>query len=220
MNDQKTRNAAAKKEKEAAAKAAIEGSDAAAPNETPESKEEAEKERLRMELRTLQEHADILLTDSNNAPSGKRKVAIRKVKREIRTTLSQIKRKTVSDLNSILNSYTSKLAKSEDIETLGQSAPEVVNAESTPDYQQKLKVAIQRARENPIDDSKPYMTPWQPRPYMSAFTFIPRYLEVNQKICSAVYLRHPVARPQMSEVPSPFPMEVLQLAHNWYLRRR
>jgi hypothetical protein len=58
-----------------------------------------------------------------------------------------------------------------------------------------------------------------PRRYMPAFAFIPRYLEVNQNICAAVYLRHPVARPGQSEVPSPFPPHLQQLAYNWYLRR-
>jgi ribosomal protein S4 len=76
------------------------------------------------------------------------------------------------------------------------------------------------AQENPTDLEKPYATPWQPRPYMSAFAFIPRYLEVHHSICSAVYLRHPVARPGSAEVPSPFPTENQQLAFNWYLRRR
>ncbi|TGO67802.1 hypothetical protein BOTNAR_0035g00110 [Botryotinia narcissicola] len=220
MNDQKAKNAAAKREKDAASKAETEGGEVATPTETPETKEKEQKENLRMEFRTLQEHADVLLTDSKNAPSGKRKIALRKLKREIRAILSQLNRKSVADLTSMLNSYTTKLAKSEDLETIASEAPAVINAEDAPDYQEKLKLAIQRARENPIDESKPYMTPWQPRPYMSAFAFIPRYLEVNQKICSAVYLRHPVARPGLSEVPSPFSMELLQLAHNWYLRRR
>lgn len=73
--------------------------------------------------------------------------------------------------------------------------------------------------DNPYDLSKPYLTPWEPRDWMSPFAFIPRYLEVNQKICAAVYLRHPVARPGISEVPTPFSSKVSQLAFNWYLRR-
>ncbi|KAG5984315.1 hypothetical protein E4U55_005286 [Claviceps digitariae] len=73
--------------------------------------------------------------------------------------------------------------------------------------------------ENPIDDTKPYATPWRPRPFMSAFAFIPRYLEVNPNICAAVYLRHPVARKGMAEVPTPFSYLTNQLAHNWYLER-
>jgi ribosomal protein S4 len=83
-----------------------------------------------------------------------------------------------------------------------------------------LQQALQRARENPVDASKPYATPWRPRDYMSAFAFIPRYLEVNQNVCSAVYLRHPVARPGLAEVPTPISAESAGLAFNWYLRRR
>jgi ribosomal protein S4 len=67
---------------------------------------------------------------------------------------------------------------------------------------------------------KPYLTPWLPRNWMSAFALIPRYLEVNQNVCSAVYLRHPVARPGLAEVPSPYGNEMGLLAYQWYLRRR
>lgn len=84
----------------------------------------------------------------------------------------------------------------------------------------RLSQLVQKEEDNPVDESKPYATPWEPRPYMSPFAFIPRYLEVNQNICAAVYLRHPVARRGYAEVPSPFPPPVMQLAFNWYLRRR
>lgn len=84
----------------------------------------------------------------------------------------------------------------------------------------ELRDALQAATDNPIDPDKPYETPWRPRDYMSAFTFIPRYLEVNQNICSAVYLRHPVARPGLAEVPSPYGLETNSSAFVWYLRRR
>ena len=83
-----------------------------------------------------------------------------------------------------------------------------------------LQEAMKMLRDNPIDDTKPYATPWQPRDYMSAFAFIPRYLEVNQNICSAVYLRHPVARPGLAEVPSPLGEGTQGEAFAWYLRRR
>ena len=83
-----------------------------------------------------------------------------------------------------------------------------------------LKRALGQLRDNPIDYTKPYATPWRPRDYMSAFAFIPRYLEVNQNICAAVYLRHPVARPGSSEVPTPFSEETNTAAFTWYLRRR
>ncbi|EMC96829.1 hypothetical protein BAUCODRAFT_148375 [Baudoinia panamericana UAMH 10762] len=83
-----------------------------------------------------------------------------------------------------------------------------------------LHAALERARANPLDVTRPYATPWKPREWMSAFAFIPRYLEVNQNVCSAVYLRHPVARPGLAEVPTPFAGETVGLAFNWYLRRR
>ncbi|TQN73291.1 37S ribosomal protein NAM9 [Colletotrichum shisoi] len=85
--------------------------------------------------------------------------------------------------------------------------------------QNALASLLRQNAENPIDESKPYWTPWEPRRYMAPFAFIPRYLEVNQNICAAVYLRHPVARRGMAEVPTPFPYETNQLAFNWYLRR-
>lgn len=83
-----------------------------------------------------------------------------------------------------------------------------------------LKQALYHVHQNPIDASKPYATPWRPRNYMSAFAFIPRYLEVNQNVCAAVYLRHPVARPGHAEVPTPFPESISGTAFAWYLRRR
>ncbi len=85
---------------------------------------------------------------------------------------------------------------------------------------QNLKDALALLQDNPVDPSKPYATPWQPRDYMSAFAFIPRYLEVNQNICAAVYLRHPVARPGLAEVPTPFNEGTGASAFAWYLRRR
>jgi hypothetical protein len=72
---------------------------------------------------------------------------------------------------------------------------------------------------NPTDETKPYITPWEPRPYMKPFAFIPRYLEVNHNICAAIYMRHPVVRKGSAEVPTPFGYVTNQLAHNWYVQR-
>ncbi|KAJ5136881.1 hypothetical protein N7448_005435 [Penicillium atrosanguineum] len=66
-----------------------------------------------------------------------------------------------------------------------------------------LKRALTQMRDNPIDNSKTYATPWRPRDFMSAFAFIPRYLEVNQNICAAVYLRHPWHGPDPPRCPLP-----------------
>ncbi|KAI0539325.1 hypothetical protein GGR58DRAFT_465271 [Xylaria digitata] len=86
--------------------------------------------------------------------------------------------------------------------------------------EQRMEEHMREEKENPHDPSKPYVTPWRPRNYMAPFAFIPQYLEVNQNICSAVYLRHPVARRGAAEVPTPYPYGTNQLAFNWYLRRR
>ncbi len=90
----------------------------------------------------------------------------------------------------------------------------------TPSDLTLLRDALTRMHLNPIDPTKPYATPWTPRAYMSAFAFIPPFLEVNQNICAAVYLRHPVARPGMAEVPTPFSETTGGNAFAWYLRRR
>ena len=99
------------------------------------------------------------------------------------------------------------------------SKPKSVD-ELSADERWALARLIQDEIDNPPDPSKPYKTPWKPREWMSPFAFIPRYLEVNQNICSAVYLRHPVARVGSAEVPTPYPFSINQLGFNWYLRRR
>ncbi|KAJ5927400.1 hypothetical protein N7516_009173 [Penicillium verrucosum] len=101
--------------------------------------------------------------------------------------------------------------------TLGN---DVDASELTDEEFETLRRALTQMRDNPLDNSKTYSTPWQPRQYMSAFAFIPRYLEVNQNICAAVYLRHPVARPGAAEVPTPFGESIATPAYGWYLRRR
>lgn len=98
--------------------------------------------------------------------------------------------------------------------------PEDDLIDASPSELDELREVLSLLRDNPIDPSKPYYTPWRPRDYMSAFTFIPRYLEVNQNICSAVYLRHPVARPGLGEVPTPFMESTSASAFTWYLKRR
>jgi ribosomal protein S4 len=61
---------------------------------------------------------------------------------------------------------------------------------------------------------------YTPKPYSQPFHFLPDYLEVDYATCSAVFLRSPVARPGRSEIPSPFPPEMHQLAYEFYVRKR
>lgn len=204
----------------------------------PENQEDAKKA-----LRSLMIRARRILDESKTDLSAKRLQELRSFSKSVRTTLSKHgSRKsdeedvhdTIEDLEKSLSDITAKIpaeAKSSTspaTSTESQPAssnPQVTNTDKEDKYRARkdaelLHQALQRARENPVDPTKPYATPWRPREYMSAFAFIPRYLEVNQSICSAVYLRHPVARPGLAEVPSPFHAETMGLAFNWYLRRR
>lgn len=54
--------------------------------------------------------------------------------------------------------------------------------------------------------------------YSSPFLFIPAYLEVSFPTCSAIYVRHPTARPGYSEIPTPYDAdgEVMRLGWEFY----
>lgn len=66
------------------------------------------------------------------------------------------------------------------------------------------------------------LTPFHLPPYASPFIFLPAYAEVSFQTCSAVYVRHPTARPGYSEIPTPYDAdgEVVRLAWEWYAKRR
>ena len=155
--------------------------------------------------------------------SVKRKQELRALLKETRRTMSRIRSASPEAIQAIEDQASALMdITSQELESISTADLEDGTSNDSADQAKRvaLDAAIAHVRENPIDDSKPYRTPWQPRDYMPAFAFIPRYLEVNQKICSAVYLRHPVARPGLAEVPTPVSQETSQLAFNWYLRRR
>ncbi|MCJ1288160.1 mitochondrial 37S ribosomal protein nam9 [Xylographa opegraphella] len=196
----------------------------------PEAAEEEAPQNPKAVLTSLLTQAKSILKTTDDL-SGKKKQALRAFSREVKRTLSRrTTDTTITDsLDAQLLELTSRLNISE------TPATTTTETNNTPDRKPRidgstivlpsdqrrmLREALAEARENPIDPRKPYATPWRPREYMSAFAFVPRYLEVHHKICSAVYLRHPVARPGLGEVPTPFPAEVNGLTFNWYLRRR
>ncbi|KAK4505475.1 hypothetical protein PRZ48_003438 [Zasmidium cellare] len=196
------------------------------------------------ELKALLKRATAILDDSKRDLSGKRQQELRTFRKDLKSTFSKLRGMDESDLQETTESFETALAEiltkvpAEDLSKQEQAADAAASPSeplpSNPQLQNKttldahrarkdaelLQAALVRARANPIDTTKPYATPWTPRDYMSAFAFIPRYLEVNQNICSAVYLRHPVARPGLAEVPTPFHAETMALGFNWYLRRR
>lgn len=69
------------------------------------------------------------------------------------------------------------------------------------------------------DASKPYFTPWTPRPFIGALAILPHHIEVSFETCHAVYLNDPVARPGHSEVITPFPDHVHERAYMYYVRK-
>ncbi|KAL9122777.1 MAG: hypothetical protein Q9187_000675 [Circinaria calcarea] len=209
-------------------------SDAAeSPSATPKARENPSKptppKDTKLELTSILAQAkNILSTDSSLA--AKRKQDLRAFQRLLKKTLSRSITSTgltdsldaqLLELTSRLNISSPAPSNSSDSRAPNRSEQSSPSAPRlSADDKRALRTALEEARENPIDPSKPYATPWRPREWMSPFAFIPRYLEVHHKICSAVYLRHPVARPGLGEVPTPYGGETNGLAFNWYLRRR
>ena len=66
------------------------------------------------------------------------------------------------------------------------------------------------------------LTPFHLPAYASPFLFIPAYLEVSFATCSAIYVRHPTARTDYSEIPTPYDADgpVVRLAWEWYSKIR
>lgn len=188
-------------------------------------------------LKGILARAKSLLEDPSAIPA-KRRQDLRAFQRAVKRALarpSNLTESSTTNFESELSELMSRLSTTSSSSPSPPTKPNSTSPASTslpntsstrdsssldPEDQRALQLALREAHENPVDASKPYATPWRPRDFMSAFAFIPKYLEVNQSICSAVYLRHPVARPGLAEVPSPFQPEVHQLVHNWYLRRR
>jgi hypothetical protein len=191
---------------------------------------EAAKKKHMKTLSEIKERAKKIMAAGDKRIQAKHKKELRKFLRQVKASMDSTPKQSVSEMSSVeeeLSNLLSDLsltpaerkAKAE----AEQEEEATKSSSDKPRLNEKQRAVlaelIAREAENPHDPSKPYATPWRPRDWMSPFAFIPRYLEVNQRICAAVYLRHPVARPGRSEVPSPFSPTVSQLAFNWYLRR-
>ncbi|KAH7384785.1 hypothetical protein BKA64DRAFT_149172 [Cadophora sp. MPI-SDFR-AT-0126] len=188
----------------------------------------------------LLKQADLLFNNRRKPLSAKQKQGLRALVKKVRTFQAQCFRLSIDKLEKTraeiaeewkeVRTHPRQQAKREKAQAKKAATPKVEDPNAKPrlTYNEKITKQLEEERqlrmakikEEVHDPTKPYATPWRPRPYMSAFAFIPRYLEVNHKICSAVYLRDPVARPGLTEVPTPFPQEIQQLAFTWYLRRR
>jgi len=80
------------------------------------------------------------------------------------------------------------------------------------------------AAELPQKDSKLLnsLTPFHLPTYASPWLFIPAYIEPSFPTCSAIYVRHPTARPGYSEIPTPYDADgaLVRFAWEWYVQRR
>lgn len=208
---------------EAAAEATEEAPETTTTEEsTPDPDAQDEAAAQKADLKTLRDRLKSFLSDTRDDLSGKQKQALRSLAKEIKTAISRAgKAKNNANANDDVATLTSLFSELE-VSTSSKDAksqPEANEYGLSKEEQSRFTELLAAEAENPYDPDKPYATPWRPRPYMSPFAFIPRYLEVNQRICSAVYLRHPVARAGSAEVPSPYGKQVSELAFNWYLRR-
>lgn len=72
------------------------------------------------------------------------------------------------------------------------------------------------------DPFRPKLTPFSLPHYASPWLFIPAYIEPQFSTCSAIYVRHPTARPGYSEIPTPYDADgaLIRYAWEWYVQRR
>lgn len=83
----------------------------------------------------------------------------------------------------------------------------------------KIELPWQKGLFGRQDPSQPFFTPWTPRPFIGAFAILPHHIEVSFETCHAIYLNDPVARPDHSEVISPFPDHVHERSYMYYVRK-
>jgi len=105
--------------------------------------------------------------------------------------------------------------------------PREVHKESTTTKDEDEKLSNSDTSAKPPNSTKTEdrdlkLTPLNLPPYSSPFIFIPAYIEPSFTTCSAIYVRHPTARPGYSEIPTPYDAdgEVIRLAWEWYAKVR
>ncbi|KAG6866154.1 hypothetical protein C0991_008108 [Blastosporella zonata] len=107
----------------------------------------------------------------------------------------------------------------EDDEISEADAENLTPVEQAPKYAELREAKQARNSEGP---PKYPFTPFYLPHFASPWLFIPAYIEPNFATCSAIYVRHPTARPGYSEIPTPYDAdgEVVRFAWEWYVERR
>lgn len=194
---------------------------------TQSKREEPTPTELKKQLQDLMLQVDEVLAEDVKAKDKQKFRAFRQSVRKAISLWRTANPETISTLDTQFDFLKTQIAERAAASSSSKDADTAEPLISDED-QARLRSAFEKLRLetehtsawNSRNAAAPYATPWRPKDYMSAFAFIPRYLEVNQNICAAVYLRHPVARQGLAEVPTPFHIETGQLAFNWYLRNR
>ena len=102
-----------------------------------------------------------------------------------------------------------------------EDTSEESSEESPKESSEDTEKASEAESERVAKDSRYTVTPFNLPPYASPWLFVPAYLEVSFATCSAVFLRLPTARPEYSEIPTPFDAdgEIMRLSWEWYADR-
>lgn len=107
----------------------------------------------------------------------------------------------------------------EDLAGKGEQAkPTEALKTETPIADEAEKPRMSKAETLRMKEQDPSNPPFTLRPYAAPWIFVPPYLEISFPTCSAVYLRHPTARPGYSEIASPYDAdgEIFRFGWEWY----
>lgn len=118
-----------------------------------------------------------------------------------------------SETNEVPSTESSEASTSTASSAEGADKPVVEASEST-----STPVAPTKSSNKPKEKKQVPGLPFELPDYSAPFLFIPAYLEVSFPTCSAIYVRHPTARPGVSEIPTPYDAdgEVMRLGWEFY----
>ncbi|KAI9715936.1 MAG: mitochondrial 37S ribosomal protein nam9 [Chrysothrix sp. TS-e1954] len=172
-------------------------------------------------LKRLRNNTRSLLSNpkTKSSLSARQKQALRTFSKQLRSTLSRSGTKTPPSPSALEDLETEFASLSSAVISSPSQQPTTPQPNPTPSTKSPTPPTPPPSA-SPNDTNTTQLNPhFRPRAYISAFAFIPRYLEINQAVCSGVYLRHPQCGPGYAEVPSPYGEEVGRLVFGWYVRR-
>ncbi|KAG6844851.1 hypothetical protein H0H87_003094 [Tephrocybe sp. NHM501043] len=129
--------------------------------------------------------------------------------------------KHVRDVDAKLDKEARKAAEKVDEASKPTAGEEAVIAAAI--ESNKAKGSEESTELEPTPEPPKYsLTPFNLPHFASPWLFIPAYIEPSFSTCSAIYVRHPTARPGYSEIPTPYDAdgEVVRFAWEWYAERR